>query len=118
LRRENSLLPQNRSYFTRTPDHYAAGGSPKASSDPWSQEQLQDIADEAKHLLEALYVSFEDQSVVREDIKSRLSLSPLLKEAKVGSDQLPILDVGQGRMVELVKEEDLRAQGVDLNRVG
>lgn len=82
---------------------------------------MRGIADEAKHALEALYVSFDDQfRGIREDIKSRLRVYlPLLKEVKLGSDTLPILDVGCGRgeWLELVQEEDLRVQGIDLNRV-
>jgi 2-polyprenyl-3-methyl-5-hydroxy-6-metoxy-1,4-benzoquinol methylase len=93
----------------------------KRLPEPWSQEQLRVIADAGKHALEALYVSFEDQfRGTREDIKSRLRVYlPLIKEAKLGADQLPILDVGCGRgeWLELLKEEDLLAQGVDLNRV-
>ncbi len=93
----------------------------KRLPEPLSQEQLQVIADEEKHILEALYVSFEDQfRGTREDIKERLHVYlPLLERAKLGSDQMPILDVGCGRgeWLELLKEEDLRARGVDLNRV-
>src|SRR5262249_14393150 len=33
----------------------------KRLPDPWSQEQVQSVADEADHVLDALYVSFEDQ---------------------------------------------------------
>jgi O-antigen chain-terminating methyltransferase len=93
----------------------------KRLPEPLGQEQLQVIADEEKHFLEALYVSFEDQfRGTREDIKERLRVYlPLLEEAKLGSDQMPVLDVGCGRgeWLELLKEEGLRAHGVDLNRV-
>ena len=88
---------------------------------PLSPEQLQTIADEEKHVLEALYLSFEDQfRGTREDIKERLRVYlPLLREAKIGSEQMPILDVGCGRgeWLELLQEEGLRARGVDVNRV-
>jgi 2-polyprenyl-3-methyl-5-hydroxy-6-metoxy-1,4-benzoquinol methylase len=71
--------------------------------------------------LDALYVSFEDQfRGTREDIKGRFRVYlPLLTEAKLGSDAMPILDVGCGRgeWLELLQEEGLRAQGIDVNRV-
>ncbi len=93
----------------------------KRLPEPLSQDQLQVFADEGKHMLDALYVSFEDQfRGTREEIKERFRVYlPLLKEAKLGSDRMPILDVGCGRgeWLELLQEEGLRAQGVDLNRV-
>jgi SAM-dependent methyltransferase len=89
--------------------------------EPFSQDQLQAIADEEKHALEALYVSFEDQfRGTRHDIKERFRVYlPLLEEAKLASAQMPILDVGCGRgeWLELLYDTGLRAQGVDENRV-
>jgi 2-polyprenyl-3-methyl-5-hydroxy-6-metoxy-1,4-benzoquinol methylase len=89
--------------------------------EPMSQQQLQVFASEHMHRLDALYVSFEDQfRGTREDIKARFQVYlPLLKEAMLGSEQVPILDVGCGRgeWLELLQEEGLRAQGIDLNRV-
>jgi 2-polyprenyl-3-methyl-5-hydroxy-6-metoxy-1,4-benzoquinol methylase len=89
--------------------------------EPLNREQLQVIADESKHLLEAMYVAFEDQfRGTREDIKERLRVYlPFLKGANLGLQTTPILDVGCGRgeWLELLKEEDLQAQGVDQNRV-
>ena len=60
----------------------------KRLPDPWNQEQLQSVADEVNHVLDALYVSFEDQfRGTREDIKERLRLYlPILQEAKLGSE--------------------------------
>jgi O-antigen chain-terminating methyltransferase len=89
---------------------------------PLDQEQLQIIADEAKDFLDALYVAFEDQfRGTRQDIKARLLVYlPIIKEAKLGTEEMPILDVGCGRgeWLELLQEEeDARAWGVDLNRV-
>jgi O-antigen chain-terminating methyltransferase len=93
----------------------------KRLPEPLSPEQLQVFADESGHVRDALYVSFEDQfRGTREDIKERFRVYlPLLKEAKLGSDRMPILDIGCGRgeWLELLQEEGLRAQGVDLNRV-
>jgi SAM-dependent methyltransferase len=93
----------------------------KRLPEPLSQDQLQTIADEGKHVLEALYVSFEDQfRGAREEIKDRFRVYlPLLAEGSLGSDEMPILDVGCGRgeWLELLQEENLQGQGVDLNRV-
>jgi SAM-dependent methyltransferase len=89
--------------------------------EPFNHDQLHAIADEEKHVLEALYVSFEDQfRGTRHDIKERFRVYlPLLEEAKLGSAQMPILDVGCGRgeWLELLYDTGLRAQGVDQNRV-
>jgi 2-polyprenyl-3-methyl-5-hydroxy-6-metoxy-1,4-benzoquinol methylase len=93
----------------------------KRLPDPLNQEQLQSMAEEEKHALDALYVSFEDQfRGSREDIKERLRVYlPILKKAQLGTDEMPVLDVGCGRgeWLELLKEQNLRAQGVDVNRV-
>jgi 2-polyprenyl-3-methyl-5-hydroxy-6-metoxy-1,4-benzoquinol methylase len=93
----------------------------KRLPDPLSQEQLQIMAEEERHDLEALYVSFEDQfRGSREDIKERLRVYlPTLKQAQLGTDEMPVLDVGCGRgeWLELLKEQNLRAQGVDVNRI-
>jgi 2-polyprenyl-3-methyl-5-hydroxy-6-metoxy-1,4-benzoquinol methylase/predicted nuclease with TOPRIM domain len=93
----------------------------KRLPEPLGSEQLQVFADEGKHVLDALYVSFEDQfRGTREDIKERFRVYlPLLNEAKLGSDAMPILDIGCGRgeWLEVLREEGLRARGIDLNRV-
>jgi 2-polyprenyl-3-methyl-5-hydroxy-6-metoxy-1,4-benzoquinol methylase len=79
------------------------------------------MADEERHTLDALYVSLEDQfRGSRGEIKERLQIYiPILKEANLGTNEMPILDVGCGRgeWLELAKEQSLRAQGVDINRV-
>jgi 2-polyprenyl-3-methyl-5-hydroxy-6-metoxy-1,4-benzoquinol methylase len=93
----------------------------KRLPNPLNQEQLQIMAEEEKHALDALYVSFEDQfRGSREDIKERLRVYlPILKKAQLGTDEMPVLDVGCGRgeWLELLQEQNLRAQGVDVNRV-
>jgi 2-polyprenyl-3-methyl-5-hydroxy-6-metoxy-1,4-benzoquinol methylase len=93
----------------------------KRLPDPLSQEQLQIMAEEERHALDALYVSFEDQfRGSREDIKERLRVYlPTLKQAQLGTDERLVLDVGCGRgeWLELLKEQNLRAQGVDVNRI-
>ena len=93
----------------------------KRLPDPLSQEQLQIMAEEERHALDALYVSFEDQfRGSREDIKERLRVYlPTLKQAQLGTDEMPVLDVvcGRGEWLELLKEQSLRAQGIDVNRI-
>ena len=87
----------------------------------FSREQLQVLAEEEQHTLDNLYVSFEDRfRGTREDMKERLRVYlPILEEAKVGTDDKPILDVGCGRgeWLELLNEQGFRGQGVDVNRV-
>jgi O-antigen chain-terminating methyltransferase len=85
------------------------------------QPQLQALADEERHTLDAFYVSFEDQfRGSRAEIKERLKIYlPLFERAGIGTASMPILDVGSGRgeWLELLQEKNLRASGVDLNRV-
>jgi SAM-dependent methyltransferase len=93
----------------------------KRLPNPLSQDQLQLFAEEERYPLDALYVSFEDQfRGSREDIKERVRVYlPILEQAKLGTDEMPILDVGCGRgeWLALLKEQGMRAQGVDLNRI-
>jgi O-antigen chain-terminating methyltransferase len=81
---------------------------------------LQIIAKEEQHLLDAFYVAFEDQfRGSREVILNRLKVYlPIIQEAKVGTLDLPILDVGCGRgeWLELLRESGYAARGVDINR--
>ena len=93
----------------------------KRLPEPFDQPQLHTLVNEAQHKLDALYVSFEDQfRGTREDIKERLrGYLPLLKEKSIGTEQMPILDIGCGRgeWVEVLQEGQLVARGVDINRV-
>ena len=88
---------------------------------PLNQQQLEVFANERRHMLDALYVSFEDQfRGTREDIKERFRVYlPLLKHVMRDSDDMVILDIGCGRgeWLELLNEEGFQVQGVDLNRV-
>ena len=67
--------------------------------------------------LEALYVAFEERfRGSREEITERLKVYlPLLRNAAVGEEALPILDLGCGRgeWLELLRDEGLHARGVD-----
>jgi SAM-dependent methyltransferase/archaellum component FlaC len=93
----------------------------KCLPEPLNQEQLQSFINEEPHLLDAFYVVFEDQfRGSREDIFNRLKVYlPLIEEAKVGTSNAPILDVGCGRgeWLELLRESGYTAQGIDTNRV-
>jgi O-antigen chain-terminating methyltransferase len=86
-----------------------------------NQEQIETIAMEEDHLLDAMYVSFEDQfRGTREDIKNRVSAYlSLVTDAGAGSEEFPVLDLGCGRgeLLELLKENGLVAKGFDLNRI-
>ncbi|MGJ5673562.1 MAG: methyltransferase domain-containing protein [Nostochopsis sp.] len=89
--------------------------------EPFNQQQLQIFVQEEQHSLDALYASFEDHfrgSI--KDIFDRLKVYlPLIKEAKVGTPDSPILDVGCGRgeWLELLRESGYIAHGLDINRV-
>jgi len=89
--------------------------------EPFNQNQLQTIVNEEQHLLDAFYVAFEDQfRGSREEIIDRLKIYlPLIEEAKVGTQDSPILDVGCGRgeWLELLRESGYTARGMDINRI-
>lgn len=71
------------------------------------------------HRLDSFYLSFENRfRGTRAEITERIRFYlPYLKEARAGSADRPILDVGCGRgeWLELMREERLEASGVDLN---
>ena len=73
----------------------------------------------SRGLLDAFYLTFEDRfRGARPDIKQRLRFYlPFIRTAGAGSTEFPVLDVGCGRgeWLELLKENDLAAKGVDLN---
>ena len=85
----------------------------------FTHEQLQNIVTEKGHLLDSLYVTFEDKfRGTREEIRERLSVYlPLLDEAGAGTAGRPVLDIGSGRgeWLELLRENNLTARGVDIN---
>lgn len=93
----------------------------KRLPEPISHEQLEALTAEEDHLLDAFYVSFEDQfRGARADIKRRATYYlPILRAADVGTAVAPVLDLGCGRgeWLELLREEGLVGEGVDLNRV-
>ncbi|MBL8254208.1 MAG: methyltransferase domain-containing protein [Candidatus Competibacter sp.] len=93
----------------------------KRLPDPLDKGQLATFAGEADHLLDAMYVTFEDRfRGDRADIKQRMTVYlPLIAAARVGTPDAPIVDIGCGRgeWLELLQEHGLTARGVDLNRI-
>lgn len=89
--------------------------------EPFNQEQLETFVDEDQHSLDAFYVAFEAQfRGSRADIINRLKVYiPLIGEAKIGTADAPVLDVGCGRgeWLELLRESGYIAKGLDINRV-
>ena len=83
--------------------------------------QLQNMAEELEHNLDAFYVSFENLfRGSRADIRERLKIYlPIIRQEGIGAADMPVLDIGCGRgeWLELLKEEGLHARGVDANRV-
>lgn len=86
-----------------------------------SAQQIENMVAEEDHLLNAMYVGFEDKfRGTRQDIKERQKIYlPFLKSAGAGTEKRPVLDVGCGRgeWLELLKENGLKAKGVDANQV-
>ena len=88
--------------------------------EPFDAGQLATFSAEADHVLDAMYVSFEDDfRGTRADIKQRLSAYLPSLPPGVGSSFAPAVDLGCGRgeWLELLKEHDLAATGIDLNRI-
>lgn len=84
------------------------------------KDQIKNVLQEEDHLLDAMYVLFEDRfRGLREDIKRRLrAYLPLLSKNKILKEALTVdLGCGRGEWLELLKEEGYDAVGIDLNRV-
>jgi SAM-dependent methyltransferase len=80
-----------------------------------------EIMHESSHLLDPLYLSFEDcYRGTRTDIKERLRVYvPRLEAACAAADRAVVVDIGCGRgeWLELLAESGIAARGFDLNRI-
>ena len=92
----------------------------KRSHDLLAQEQLEGLVLEEDHLLDAMYLTFEDKfRGTRQDIKERQRpYLSYVEDCLKTSGESPVLDIGCGRgeWLELLKENDYKARGLDLNR--
>jgi O-antigen chain-terminating methyltransferase len=77
-------------------------------------------ASKADLALDSFYLSFENRfRGPRSEIKKRVAFYlPFLRKAKAGASGRPVLDIGCGRgeWLELLKENNLEAEGLDLNK--
>jgi len=93
----------------------------KRLPEPINKTQIQNMLTEEDHILDAMYVSFEDQfRGTREDIKNRQKIYlPCIEHVKGGTENAPVLDIGCGRgeWLELLKENGYIAKGLDVNRI-
>jgi O-antigen chain-terminating methyltransferase len=93
----------------------------QALAEPGTSDYVAAMAGEGEHTLDAFYLTLEEQfRGSRAEIKDRLRIYlPLIAGAGIGSSQKPILDVGCGRgeWLELLKENGVRARGIDSNRM-
>jgi len=88
---------------------------------PIETDQLESMARERDHLLDAQYVAFEDRfRGTRADIKQRQSVYiPYIKSLNLDIKKYPALDIGCGRgeWLELLADAAIHARGIDINRV-
>jgi O-antigen chain-terminating methyltransferase len=82
---------------------------------------LSKLQSEEQHLLDALYVAFEDRfRGNREDIKERVRVYlPYIEKSHSSEREARVLDIGCGRgeWLELLRENGYSAQGIDTNRI-
>jgi SAM-dependent methyltransferase len=91
------------------------------SANPTTAAQSAHAAQEEAHARDAWYAAFQDRfRGSRVDIKMRLRAHlPRVWAAGVGTEAMPIVDLGCGRgeWLELFRDEGLKARRADLNRV-
>ena len=110
-----SILDQNRHFQLLLEE------ARKRLPEPFSVEQIEDIIKEEDHLLDAIYISFEDQfRGTRQDIieKQKVYL-PYIQKVKSNTEDFLVLDAGCGRgeWLELLKEQGIKGRGIDRNRI-
>jgi 2-polyprenyl-3-methyl-5-hydroxy-6-metoxy-1,4-benzoquinol methylase len=85
------------------------------------QDLLNTVLKEEDHILDDLYVSFEDRfRGTRSQIKDRqLTYLPIISEISSQNPESIILDIGCGRgeWIELLSENSIVAEGVDMNKI-
>lgn len=91
------------------------------AQEPISADRSGVVGREEEHLLDAMYVAFEDRfRGTREDIKNRLRIYlPHIEKVMATAGNGAVLDIGCGRgeWLELLKEKGYAARGIDLNRM-
>lgn len=91
------------------------------SAPPAQRAESELFSGEKAHLLDALYLSFEDRyRGTRAEIKERQRFYlPLIEACAAVTDSAPVIDVGCGRgeWLELLAEYGIAARGYDLNRI-
>jgi len=93
----------------------------KRTPEPFSPDEIKNMFKEKDHLMDAMYVAFENRfRGDRKEIKERVQVYlPQVQKALEATADSPILDVGCGRgeWLELLKEQNIKARGLDLNRI-
>lgn len=101
-------------------DHSIVINSKVQVAEQFTQEHLQTLVEE-EHLLDAFYVAFEEKfRGSYEDVTNRFKIHlPLIEEAKIGTIQSPILDIGCGRgeWIDLLQKSGYVAKGLDINTI-
>lgn len=82
---------------------------------------IEELQKEEEHLLDALYVAFEDRfRGERADIKERMRVYlSYIERIKAGTDDAIVLDIGCGRgeWLELLRDNRFKAKGIDNNGI-
>lgn len=88
---------------------------------PFEGEDRERLAGEAAHLMDGIYLDFEDRfRGTREDIKSRVRVYlPDVNAALVATGNGRVVDLGCGRgeWLEVLKENNIQGLGIDRNRL-